>query len=61
MFECIRRVVINKSKTNQIKVTDIIAETPLFEDDNDGWKYTVGLELEHDISTDGPASDTGTE
>ena len=40
---------------------DIIAEPSLFEDDNEGWKYTVGPEHEHDISTDGPASDTGTE
>ena len=44
-----------------IKVTDIIAEPILLEDDNDGWKYTVGPELEHDISTDEPAPDTGTE
>ena len=25
------------------------------------WKYTVGLELEHNISTDGPVLETGTE
>ena len=37
----------------------LIVEPSLFEDVNDGWKYTVGPELEHDISTDGPVLSTG--
>ena len=52
-------LLINQRPTNQSNIHN--SRASLFKDNNDKGKDTVGPELKHDISTDGPASDTGIE